>query len=128
MVRISTLATPVLSMPSFLAALRDRSMMRSSCPKGPRSVIRTRTNSPVSMRLTSTHVPKGNVREVFRRDGPVVCEVMLDAEQPFEPRLAARRLPSGEIVSPSLEDMWPHLDPEELAANMPDWDNTKAQG
>lgn len=65
---------------------------------------------------------RDTLREVFQRDGPVVCEVMLDAEQPFEPRLAARRLASGEIVSPSLEDMWPHLDPAELAANMPDWD------
>jgi hypothetical protein len=46
---------------------------------------------------------------------------MLNAEQPFEPRLAARRLATGEIVSPSLEDMWPHLQAEELAENMPDW-------
>lgn len=50
--------------------------------------------------------------------GPALCEVMLDPGQRFEPRSTARQLPDGRIVSPPLEDLWPFLDPEELAANM----------
>ena len=49
--------------------------------------------------------------------GPAVCEIMLDAAQEFEPRLKSRQLPDGTIVSPALEDMYPFLDAEELAAN-----------
>ena len=44
--------------------------MRSSWPKGPRSVMRTRTVCPVSTRVTSTIVPKGSVRcAAVRRRG-----------------------------------------------------------
>jgi acetolactate synthase-1/2/3 large subunit len=50
--------------------------------------------------------------------GPALCEVLLDPEQGFEPRLKARQLEDGTIVSPALEDMYPFLDPEELQANL----------
>jgi acetolactate synthase-1/2/3 large subunit len=43
---------------------------------------------------------------------------MLDTAQEFEPRLKSRQLPDGSIVSPALEDMYPFLDPEELASNL----------
>jgi len=46
------------------------------------------------------------------------AEVVLDPEQLFEPKLAARQLPDGKIVSPSLEDMWPFLPRQELQQNM----------
>ena len=51
-------------------------------------------------------------------DGPEVCEVMLDPNQGFEPKVSSRRLPSGRLVSSPLEDMTPLLDREELRANM----------
>ena len=51
-------------------------------------------------------------------EGPVVCEVMVDCGQVFEPKSAARRLEDGSLVSPPLEDMAPFLSREELAANM----------
>lgn len=50
--------------------------------------------------------------------GPGLTEVVLDPEQLFEPKLAARQLPDGKIVSPSLEDMWPFLPREVLEKNM----------
>jgi acetolactate synthase I/II/III large subunit len=49
--------------------------------------------------------------------GPVLVEVMLDPEQGFEPRVRSRQLPDGRIVSPALEDMYPFLPAEEVAAN-----------
>jgi acetolactate synthase-1/2/3 large subunit len=76
-----------------------------------------------SVRATAANC-RETIRAILAQEGPAVCEIMLDPDQVFEPRLAARRLPTGEIVSPALHDMWPHLPPEELAENMPDWGNT----
>lgn len=50
--------------------------------------------------------------------GPRLIDVLLDPDQGFEPKLRSRQLPDGRIVSPSLEDMYPFLDPQELRANM----------
>jgi len=50
--------------------------------------------------------------------GPGLCEVHLDPAQEFEPRLKSRQLPDGKLVSPNLEDMYPFLDPAELASNL----------
>jgi acetolactate synthase I/II/III large subunit len=50
--------------------------------------------------------------------GPFLCEVMLDPEQEFEPRLTSRILPDGRMVSSPLEDLYPFLEPEELQSNL----------
>jgi len=55
---------------------------------------------------------------ILDEPGPALCEVILDPAQEFEPRLKARQLPDGRIVSPALEDMYPFLDPEELESNL----------
>jgi len=57
------------------------------------------------------------VREVLAQPGPTLVDVVLDPEQEFEPRSRAKQLPDGKIVSPPLEDMYPFLGAEELAAN-----------
>jgi acetolactate synthase-1/2/3 large subunit len=51
-------------------------------------------------------------------DGPTFVHALLDPEQPFEPKLAARQLPDGRMVSPTLEDLSPFLEREELLSNM----------
>ncbi|MBF0134904.1 MAG: thiamine pyrophosphate-binding protein [Magnetococcales bacterium] len=50
--------------------------------------------------------------------GPGLLHVVLDPSQGFEPRMSSRQLPDGTIVSPRLEDMYPFLDPDELASNL----------
>jgi acetolactate synthase-1/2/3 large subunit len=50
-------------------------------------------------------------------DGPCLCEVVLDPEQPFAPRVSSKKLPDGRMVSAPLDDMFPFLSREELAAN-----------
>ena len=52
-------------------------------------------------------------------DGPALCDVVMSPEQPFVPKVSAMRLPDGSIVSKPFEDMWPFLEPDELAENMP---------
>ncbi len=59
----------------------------------------------------------GRIREALEQPGPALIDVVLDPEQEFEPRSRAKQLPDGKIVSPPLEDMYPFLGPEELAAN-----------
>ncbi len=56
--------------------------------------------------------------------GPVLCEVVLDPDQGFEPRQSSRQLPDGRIVSAPLEDMFPFLEREELLGNLliPPWE------
>ena len=58
------------------------------------------------------------IRETLAHDGPVVCEVVLDAAQPFSPRVSSKRLPDGTMVTAPLEDMFPFLSEAELAENM----------
>jgi acetolactate synthase-1/2/3 large subunit len=59
-----------------------------------------------------------SIREALAMEGPVVCEVMLDPAQRFEPRMSSRRLEDGRMVSAPLEDMFPFLDREELRENL----------
>lgn len=59
-----------------------------------------------------------DLRNVLDMPGPVVCEVMLDPTQGFEPRQSSRQLPDGRIVSAPLEDMYPFLERDELRKNM----------
>jgi acetolactate synthase-1/2/3 large subunit len=68
-------------------------------------------------RLDSADFENG-LREVLSAKGPILCEVMLDPAQGFEPRQSSRPLPDGRIVSAPLEDMFPFLDRDELASNM----------
>jgi len=50
--------------------------------------------------------------------GAALCEVMLDLEQQFSPKVSSRRLDDGRMVSSPLEDMAPFLPRQELRANM----------
>ena len=58
------------------------------------------------------------IRATLAHDGPAVCEVVLDATQPFSPRVSSKRLPDGTMVTAPLEDMFPFLSEAELASNM----------
>lgn len=49
--------------------------------------------------------------------GPVLCEVMLDPAQNFEPKLSSKVMPDGTIVSPPIDDMFPFLEREEYQSN-----------
>jgi acetolactate synthase I/II/III large subunit len=61
---------------------------------------------------------KSAIKDTLSHDGPRILQVMLDGEQPFEPKLASRQLPDGRMISSPLEDLAPFLSREELASNM----------
>jgi acetolactate synthase-1/2/3 large subunit len=58
------------------------------------------------------------VQAALDQPGPALIEVMLDPNQEFEPRTKSKQMPDGKIVTPPLEDMYPFLDPDELASNI----------
>jgi acetolactate synthase-1/2/3 large subunit len=58
------------------------------------------------------------IRQALETPGPVLCEVVVDPRQEFEPRSSSKQLPDGSIISPPLEDMYPFLDREELEGNI----------
>lgn len=65
---------------------------------------------------------EAKVNEALQGDDPVLCEVIVDHEQNFEPKLSSKVLPDGRIVSPPIDDMFPFLDREEfddLKASIP---------
>jgi acetolactate synthase-1/2/3 large subunit len=61
---------------------------------------------------------EGQLAAVLKAPGPIVCDVMIDPEQTFEPKLSSRQLPDGRMVSAPLEDMFPFLSREELQDNL----------
>ena len=50
--------------------------------------------------------------------GPALCRVKVTANHITAPKVQAMKLPGGGMASKPLEDMWPYLPTEELAANM----------
>jgi len=50
--------------------------------------------------------------------GPALLDVVMNADQPFSPKVAAEKLPDGRLVSKPLEDMYPWLDRAEFRENM----------
>jgi acetolactate synthase-1/2/3 large subunit len=67
----------------------------------------------------STHADmRAAIDATLAAPGRAICEVMLDLEQVFAPKLASRRLPDGRMVSSPLEDLAPFLSREELRENM----------
>ncbi len=59
-----------------------------------------------------------SITQTMAVEGPALCEIMLDENQPFSPKLGSKQLDDGRIVSPSLEDLSPFLSREELRDNM----------
>jgi acetolactate synthase-1/2/3 large subunit len=55
---------------------------------------------------------------VQAESGPTICEVFMDPEQLFVPKLSVAISPDGTLVSPPLEDLSPLLPREELRQSM----------
>ena len=56
--------------------------------------------------------------EILKCDAPFICEVFVDIEQGFEPKVAAKKLADGTMVSATFENMSPFLPEDEVKANL----------
>lgn len=58
------------------------------------------------------------IAQAFAVKGAAICEIMLDENQAFVPKLSSRQMPDGSMVSAPLEDMAPFLERALLVENM----------
>lgn len=61
---------------------------------------------------------KSRMKDILETKGNFICEVMLDLNQHFSPKLSSKKLADGSMVTSPLEDMWPFLPKEELEKNI----------
>ena len=85
-----------------------------SCPDY--SALATAFGMP-SFRIRTWEDFDAVIPQVQAAPGPVICEVFMDPEQLFLPKLGAAQR-DGKLVSPPLEDLGPLLPREELRMNM----------
>ena len=58
------------------------------------------------------------IGEVLAGEDPCLCVVKVRKDHKTMPKVMARKLPDGNMVSGKLENMWPFLPEEEIAENM----------
>ena len=56
--------------------------------------------------------------KVTKLKGRFICEVHLDLDQHFSPKLTSKKLEDGSMITSPLHDMWPFLSEEELNTNI----------
>lgn len=61
---------------------------------------------------------KEKICSALIENGPTFCEIFIDMNQQFSPKLSSRKLEDGTMVTASLEDMSPFLDRHEFESNM----------
>lgn len=64
-------------------------------------------------RIKNPETMKQGIEEVLSCNAPILCEVVTEKEYAFLPKLSAKKLPDGTMISPTLEDMFPFLDRKE---------------
>lgn len=69
-------------------------------------------------KISSTSSMKDVINSVLCNSGPAICEVTLDKDYVFAPKLSSKRMPDGRIESSPLEDLAPFLEREEFKSNM----------
>ncbi len=71
-----------------------------------------------TMKIDSKNNLDEQIQKVLKTEWPILCEVMLTPWYIFAPKLSAKKLPDGSMISPSLEDLYPFLPEEEIKENM----------
>jgi acetolactate synthase-1/2/3 large subunit len=61
---------------------------------------------------------KENLGNIMATKGKFICEIQIDLDQQFSPKVTSKKLEDGSMVTSSLEDMWPFLSKEELNLNI----------
>ena len=71
-----------------------------------------------TVKINSLNDLELQIQNVLEKKGPVLCEVMLSPDYIFAPKLIAKKVADGTMISPSLEDMYPFLPREEYEENI----------
>ena len=71
-----------------------------------------------SFRLENPSDIDSCINKMLDAKTPVLCEVVVNPDYIFTPKLSSKKLPDGTMVSPSLENMYPFLSEDEYKSNM----------
>ncbi len=66
-------------------------------------------------RVNTINMLHETLREMLNKEGPTICEILIDPDEELLPKAASRPLPDGSIVSSKLEDLFPFLPQSKLA-------------
>lgn len=58
------------------------------------------------------------IPDLMNRKGRFICELQIDVDQHFSPKLTSKKLEDGSMVTSPMHDMWPFLSDEELKTNI----------
>ena len=61
---------------------------------------------------------KSKLPDILNTNQKFICEIFLDLNQHFSPKLTSKKLKDGSMVTSSMEDMWPFLEKNELKQNL----------
>lgn len=70
------------------------------------------------LKCSSNHELKNTIKDALQGEHATICEIFLNLDQQFSPKLSSQRLADGRMVSKPLEDMAPFLPREEFLQNM----------
>ena len=65
-------------------------------------------------KINSQKETKENLEIILNNKRPVICEVVLDKNINYQPKVSSKKDSNGKIVSANLYDMSPFLDKDEL--------------
>lgn len=71
-----------------------------------------------TVKISNPKTLSKQIKNVLKTKGSILCEVITETNYSFSPKLSAKKLPDGTMVSPSLEDMFPFLDRKEFEENL----------
>lgn len=69
-------------------------------------------------RIANTEELNLKIDSVLQAPGPMVCEIIMEENQPLIPRVSSLKKPDGSIISKPIEDLYPFLRREEFLENM----------
>ena len=71
-----------------------------------------------NVRIANTEELNLKIDSVLQAQGPIVCEIIMEENQPLIPRVSSLKKPDGTIISKPIEDLYPFLSREEFKENM----------
>jgi acetolactate synthase-1/2/3 large subunit len=71
-----------------------------------------------AVKISNPKTLSKQIKDVLQTKGSVLCEVITETNYSFSPKLSAKKLANGTMISPSLEDMFPFLDRKEFEENL----------
>jgi acetolactate synthase-1/2/3 large subunit len=69
-------------------------------------------------KISGTSALDDIISKVLDHSGPVICEIISNPDEDFQPKLQSKLLNDGKFYTPSLEDMYPFLSKEEMNNNI----------